>query len=234
MTPPHHAMNLLLVEDETQVADFIQRGLKAEGWSVAVAPDGETAFDLLAHDDYSVMILDVMLGGMSGFDVCRRMRENGDLTPILILTALDGADDRVAGLRIGADDYLVKPFNFSELLARIEALHRRATDFKATPENVHQLKSGALSFDTRSLEVTYEGHRLELTAKERELLRLFMSNPGRVYSRDWIINTIWGGSVDPLTNVVDVYIGRLRKKLGSAGGAIQTVRGAGYRFTPTE
>ena len=234
MTNPGPAMNLLLVEDETRVADFIQRGLKAEGWSVAVAHDAETAFERLAQDDYSVVILDVMLVGMNGFDICHQMRENGDFTPVLILTALDGTDDRVAGLRIGADDYLVKPFNFSELLARIEALHRRATDFKASSQDAHKMKSGALTFDIRSLEVTYQDQPLELTAKERELLKLFMTNPGRVYSRDWIIDAIWGGGVDPLTNVVDVYIGRLRKKLGAAGGAIQTVRGAGYRFTPIE
>jgi DNA-binding response OmpR family regulator len=223
-------VNILLVEDEARVADFIRRGLKAEGWAVSVAPDGETALSLLAVERFDVIVLDLLLPGISGQDVCRRLRAKRDLTPVLMLTALDALDDRVAGLRMGADDYLVKPFDFDELQARIEALARRAAGFAGTESDPQLLTSGSLSFDTRSLEVRCNGQAIDLTPKERDLLRLFLSNPGRIFSRERILNTIWGVNEDPLTNVIDVYIARLRKKLGPDAEAIETVRGAGYRF----
>ena len=223
-------MNLLVVEDEARVADFIQRGLKAEGWTVVVAPDGETALDLISRDDFDVILLDLMLPGMSGQDVCRRLRMSNNFTPMLMLTALDAVDDRVAGLRLGADDYLAKPFDFDELVARIEALVRRAKNFQIEEEDTHILRHGALCFDTRSLEITCADKRIELTAKERDILGLLLANPDRIYSRERILNAVWGANEDPMTNVVDVYVGRLRKKLGSAGDVIETVRGVGYRF----
>ncbi|MEE4378120.1 MAG: response regulator transcription factor [Candidatus Competibacteraceae bacterium] len=223
-------MNLLVVEDEARVADFIQRGLKAEGWTVTVAPDGETALSLIKLDKFDVILLDLMLPGISGQDVCRRLRASKNLTPVLMLTALDAVDDRVAGLRLGADDYLPKPFDFDELVARIEALARRARSFETRELETHVLRSGSLCFDTRSLEVTYDGQRIDLTSKEREILKLLLASPDKIFSRERILNAVWGINEDPMTNVVDVYVGRLRKKLGSSSEAIETVRGVGYKL----
>ncbi len=227
-------MNVLLVEDEVRVADFIQRGLKAEGWSVCVAATGEAALVIVAEGDFDAIVLDLMLPGISGQDVCRRLRARKDSTPILMLSALADVDDRVAGLRMGADDYLSKPFDFDELIARIEALVRRS---RANAEAIPTvLRAGPLSFDTESLEVRCGETPISLTPKERDLLKLFLSSPRKIFSRERILSTLWGFSEDPQTNVVDVYIGRLRKKLGPCGEPIETVRGAGYRYshkTPT-
>jgi DNA-binding response OmpR family regulator len=226
-------MNLLVVEDEARVADFIQRGLKAEGWIVTVAADGETGLNVIERDNFDAIVLDLILPGISGQEVCRRLRANKNLTPVLMLTALDAVDDRVAGLRLGADDYLAKPFNFDELVARVEALVRRVNHFEAKDDKSYILhdETGTLCFNTRSLEVTCAGRRLELTAKERDILKLFLANPDRIYSRERILNAVWGANEDPMTNVVDVYMGRLRKKLGSLGDAIKTVRGVGYKLS---
>ena len=147
-----------------------------------------------------------------------------------MLTALDKVEDRISGLRVGADDYLAKPFDFDELVVRIEALVRRANRFETADEHAHVLQSGPLRFDQRSLEITVDDQRVELSAKERDILKLLLDNPGRVYSRERILNAVWGVSEDPLTNIVDVYISRLRKKLGAGGKLIETVRGAGYRL----
>ena len=222
-------MNLLLVEDETRVADFVQRGLRSEGWTVTLAQSGEDAMELLADDDFDVIVLDLMLPGISGQDVCRRLRAKRDVTPIIMLTAMGDVEDRVRGLKLGADDYLAKPFDFDELVARVEALARRATNGVGEPK-AHVLTVGRLSYDTRSLEVRVDGQVIALSAKEREILHMLMADPGRVYSRERILNALWGVNEDPLTNVVDVYVSRLRKKLGPGGGMIATVRGAGYRM----
>ena len=224
-------MNILVVEDEVRVADFIQRGLRSEGWTVTAAPDGETALDLIEGENFDVVVLDLMLPGISGQDVCRRMRARNNFTPVLMLTALGKTDDRVAGLRIGADDYLAKPFDFDELLARIDALVRRASEFQHADAPAHTLAVGQLTFDLRSLEIKCSDKVIELSAKEREILKFLMSNPGKVYSRERILNALWSLNEDPLTNVVDVYLSRLRKKLGSCGECLQTVRGAGYRLS---
>ncbi len=222
-------MNLLLVEDEARVADFILRGLRAEGWMVTHAPNAETAQELTLQERFDVIVLDLMLPGMPGQDLCRKLRARRDYTPILILSALDELDERVEGLRIGGDDYMVKPFEFDELIARIEALARRSTRF-AQANSGAVLEVGVIALDLESLEATVEGVPLELTGKEREILKLFLSKPGRVFSRERILNTVWGASEDPLTNIVDVYVGRLRRKLGAHGHKLQTVRGAGYRL----
>jgi DNA-binding response OmpR family regulator len=227
-------VNVLLVEDEARVADFVQRGLKAEGWSVSVAPTGESALLMIADACFDVIVLDLMLPGISGQDVCRRLRAKKNRTPILMLSALADVEDRVAGLRMGADDYLPKPFDFDELMARIEALARRSGgvgEAVATPE---VLITGALSFDTRSLEVRCGDTPISLTPKERDLLKLFLSGPRKIFSRERILSTLWGISEDPQTNVVDVYIGRLRRKLGPCGEPIETVRGAGYRYAEND
>ena len=222
-------MNILVVEDEVRVADFIQRGLRAEGWFVSVAADGEAALSLAATEQFDVILLDLMLPGISGQEVCRRLRVRKVLTPILMLTALDAVDDRVAGLRVGADDYLTKPFDFGELVARVEALARRADGFRNARAAPDRLVLGALSLDDDTLEVRCGPRLVELTRKERDILKLFLSHPGKVLSRERILSSVWKTTADPLTNVVDVYIGRLRKKLGPCGEALQTVRGIGYR-----
>lgn len=218
-------MNVLIVEDEPRVADFLRRGLKAEGWAVTHAPDGETALRLLGEGAFDVVTLDLMLPGISGLDLCRAMRARRDPTPVLMLTALDGTDERVAGLRIGADDYLAKPFDFAELLARIEALARRARMSAASTA-----ETGGLVFDPASFRTTVDGAEVELTVKERELLVMFLANRSRVLSRERILNAVWGAQEDPLTNVVDVTVARLRRKIAPHGERIATLRGTGYRF----
>ena len=222
-------MNILLVEDEERVADFVSRGLKAEGWSVEHVPDGETALEVLQAQEFDIVILDLMLPGISGQDVCRKMRARKNFTPVLMLTALDATDERVEGLRIGADDYLNKPFDFDELVARIEALDRRANSYQ-TAEDTGILRHEGIVLNTVSHTVHIDDDPVELTTRERELLMLFLANPGKVFARERILNKVWGSQADPLTNVVDVFVGRLRKKLGAYGLLITTVRGLGYRF----
>jgi len=222
-------MNILLVEDERRVADFIARGLRSEGWLTEHVSTGEAALESLLQHDFDVVLLDLMLPGISGQDVCKTMRARGNHTPVLMLSALDAVTERIAGLRIGADDYLTKPFDFDELVARIEALMRRKTDFKVTTED-YILRFGELTLDAKSFRVSLEGKEIELTARERDILMLFMSNPQKVFARERILNAVWGSQEDPMTNVIDVYIARLRKKLGLHGVLIQTVRGHGYRF----
>jgi DNA-binding response OmpR family regulator len=222
-------MNILLVEDETRVADFLRRGFKGEGWSVDHSLTGEAALDLLAERRFDVAVLDLMLPGISGRDVCQRMRARRDATPVLILTAMDSTEDCVSNLRVGADDYLTKPFDFEELIARIEALHRRAAQ-KPPQTDTNQITFGGLVFDPASFRTTVDGTEVELSVKERDLLVLFLSNPRRVLSRERILNAVWDTQEDPLTNVVDVYVGRLRRKIEPYGDQITTLRGIGYRF----
>ncbi len=223
--------SLLVVEDDPRVADFLGRGLRAEGYRATMARTGPEALDLAEAERFDAILLDVMLPGLDGREVCQRLRMRRDHTPILMLTALDAVEDRVEGLRLGADDYLAKPFAFDELLARLEALIRRSHRFAEAPR---QLVAGDLVFDRESLTVARAGQRIELTSKELALLELLMSAPGRVFSRERILNNVWGLSEDPLTNVVDVYIRRLRRKLDgdSPLSVISTVRGAGYRLDP--
>ena len=223
-------MNILLVEDETRVADFIRRGLSAEGWAVDHAADGEDALEHAASNSYDVILLDLMLPGIQGQDVCRKLRARKSKTPILMLTALDSPEEKVDGLKMGADDYLAKPFDFDELIARVEALHRRATGYTSDAGEAI-LTSGNLTFDRASLQVTVDGAEIELSKKERDLLLLFLTNTGRVLSRERILNSVWGLNADPLTNVVDVYVGRLRRKIGAEGERIVTLRNVGYRMS---
>ncbi len=222
-------MNILLVEDEARVADFIRRGLSAEGWSIDHAADGEDALEHVASNCYDVILLDLMLPGIQGQDVCRKLRARKLQTPILMLTALDSPEEKVDGLKKGADDYLPKPFDFDELIARIEALHRRATGY-AADANETVIESGSLTFDRISLQVMVDGREIYLSKKERDLLLLFLTNTGRVLSRERILNSVWGLNADPLTNVVDVYVGRLRRKIGAEGARIVTLRNVGYRM----
>ena len=222
-------MNILLVEDEARVADFVRRGLAAEGWAVDHAADGEDALECARANSYDVILLDLMLPGIQGQDVCRKLRARKSTTPILMLTALDSPEEKIDGLRMGADDYLAKPFDFEELIARVEALHRRATGY-VSDASENTITSGALTFDRSSLQVTVNGTEIELSKKERDLLLLFLTSKGRVLSRERILNSVWGLNADPLTNVVDVYVGRLRRKIGAEGERIVTLRNVGYRM----
>jgi two-component system OmpR family response regulator len=222
-------VNVLLVEDEPRVADFIDRGLRAESHGVTVAVNGGDGIELAKTGDFDVIILDLMLPDMHGYDVCQRLRQDGQHTPILMLTAMDAIEDKIKGIKIGADDYLTKPFDFDELLVRIEALVRRTRNFT---QNSNVLTVGDLELDRELLEVKRGGEQIKLTAKELAILELLMSTPGRVFSRTRILNQVWGYSEDPLTNVVDVYIARLRRKIDTKGREplIETVRGHGYRL----
>lgn len=231
-------MNILVVEDDARIADFLDRGLRAEGHQVQVARNGPDGL-MLARDALqtsksdsvaTVLLLDIMLPGMSGLDVCQTLRAARFHWPILMLTALGSVEDRVSGLRLGADDYLVKPFEFEELLARLDALSRRSMQPMQALREV--LTVADLELDTRSMRATRSGRVLSLTARELALLELLMSSPGRLFSRERILANVWGNSKDPLTNVVDVYIRRLRSKIdeGFPKPLIHTQRGLGYRL----
>ncbi len=231
-------MNILIVEDDARVAAFLERGLRAEGYRVQVTRNGteglakarEIAQQMHNDATPAVLVLDVMLPDMTGLEVCQTLRAGGVQLPILMLSALGALEDRVAGLRLGADDYLAKPFAFEELLARIEALLRRSRD--AAPAVSSRLMVADLVLDRDTMRVTRAELQLTLTARELALLELLMSAPGRLFSRERILSNVWGTNEDPLTNVVDVYIRRLRSKIddGNAQPLIHTVRGLGYRL----
>jgi DNA-binding response OmpR family regulator len=224
--------HLLVVEDEERVANFVARGLRAEGYTVTVARTGPEGLAVARSGGFAVILLDLMLPGLPGRDVCQSLRAGGDITPILMLTALDAVEDRVDGLRLGADDYLTKPFAFDELVARVEALIRRNRAFQVEPGRLAVLD---LVLDRTTLVVTRAGRPIELTAKELALLELLMSAPGKVWSRARILSNVWGYSSDPLTNIVDVYIRRLRKKLDDEDATlIVTLRGLGYKLDAGE
>jgi DNA-binding response OmpR family regulator len=235
-------MNIILIEDDPRIADFLQRGLKAEGLQVqraATGPEGlalvqETARQALPTQAPTVVILDLMLPGMNGLDICQNLRAQGVPFPILMLTALNSTEDRVTGLRMGADDYLCKPFEFEELLARLEALGRRAQGLHTS--RTSQLQVADIVLDRDSMRASRAGESLNLTARELALLELLMSSPGRLFSRERILSSVWGLNEDPLTNVVDVYIRRLRSKIdeGRPCPLIHTMRGLGYRLEAPE
>jgi DNA-binding response OmpR family regulator len=222
-------MTILIVEDDLRVGDFLARGLKAEGYDVTWARTGGEGLALARHPGADLIVLDLILPGMRGTQICQELRDEGLLTPILMLTALDAVEDRVDGFRAGADDYLTKPFAFEELLARIEALIRRTRNFESKSS---LLCVEDLAYDRDRLLVTRGDRKINLTAKELAILELLMSRPGKVVSRQRILSGVWRQSTDPLTNVVDVYIARLRKKIDSPGEPelISTVRGHGYRL----
>ena len=225
-------MRLLVVEDEEKTAAYLQRGLEENGFVVDVARRGDDGLHMARTVAYDAVVLDVMLPGLDGWAVVTAVRQDNRQTPVLFLTAKDAVDDRVKGLELGADDYLVKPFAFEELLARIEALLRRPRDQK--PAANRTLGVGGLELDRATLRVTRDGQEITLTARELALLELFLTAPGRVLSRERILSNVWGVDEDPLTNVVDVYVRRLRAKVDPPGAAsfITTVRGLGYRLEP--
>lgn len=222
-------MRILIVEDDARVADFLKRGLAAEGHYCVLASDGNEGLQLAQDGDFDMILLDLMLPGIHGHEVCQQLRMNHINTPLMILTAMDTQDDIIDGLRLGADDYMTKPFSFEELLARIESVMRRSD--ARSPENA-RLSAGRVSFDRDALLVEVDGRPIKMTAKEMAILELFMSHPGKLFSRERILSNVWGMNMDPMTNVVDVYIGKVRKKIDPADGdsMIETVRGLGYRF----
>jgi DNA-binding response OmpR family regulator len=224
-------VNILVVEDEPLMADFLRRGLMAEGHAVTVVHDGHEGQAYAQAGAYDIILLDIMLPGRSGLEVCEAMRGSGVAIPVLMLTALDSVPDRVKGLRHGADDYLVKPYAFDELLARIDAVVRRRTHAKHDQRDRRTLAHGDIILDRQTLQITRAGNKLTLTAKEIGILELLLDRPGAVVSRERILNSVWGIHADPLTNIVEVYIGRLRRKLAQHGpAAIETVRSFGYRL----
>jgi DNA-binding response OmpR family regulator len=223
-TGERHPLRILVVEDEPQISNFLRVGLGYEGFSVAVAEDGHEALAELKRFKPQLVILDLMLPGISGMELAERMRADPKLM-IIMLTARDQVEDRIAGLNAGADDYLVKPFDFEELVARIHAVTRR----RGSPEAA-VLKAGQLTLDRESRVVTMNGDAVELTAKEFELLLLFMTHPGRVLSRRFILDQVWGNEFYDENNV-EVYVRYLRRKLGDTEHElIETVRGVGYRL----
>jgi two-component system response regulator MprA len=220
------AERILVVEDEARIASLISRGLRLEGYQVDVAPNGETALDKAFSEPPDLVILDVMLPDLDGLEVCRQLRAAGAEEPVLMLTAKDAIPDRVAGLDAGADDYLVKPFAFDELLARIRALFRRA----APPETNIPLRFADLELNPATRRARRGERDIELTAKEYDVLDLFMRHPNQVLTRDIIYDRIWGYDFGGESNIIEVYIRYLRAKLEAAGEPrlIHTVRGVGY------
>lgn len=218
---------ILIVDDDEKIISMLRRGLAFEGYDVLTASNGAEGLKVILSEDPDVVVLDVMMPQVDGFEALRRLREGGSTTPVLMLTAKDEVENRVKGLDTGADDYLVKPFALEELLARVRALLRRKT---GDDSSNHRLTYEDLIMDTDAREVIRSAQRLELTAKEFELLHLFMQNPKRVLSRDLIMDKIWGYDYSGESNVLEVYIAMLRQKTEEHGGKrlIQTIRGAGY------
>ncbi|HKC54650.1 MAG TPA: response regulator transcription factor [Vicinamibacterales bacterium] len=223
-------MRVLLVEDEPHAAQVLAKGLRERAYAVDVAADGETALFQVGTTDYDALILDLMLPRVDGLAVCRSIRGGGNHVPILMLTARDAVESRIEGLDCGADDYLVKPYDFGELLARLRALIRRGRQ----PVLPERLVVGSLAVNTRSRSAAVRGTDLVLTAKEYALLEYLARRAGDVVSRGDIAEHVWDEHYDPLSNVVDVYIQRLRRKLDAAGeeSIIRTRRGEGYQLTP--
>ncbi len=218
---------IVVVDDDQKITSLLRRSLAFEGYEVLTADNGVEGLQLLMGKEPDLIILDIMMPQLDGWEVCRRIREGGSKTPILMLTAKDDISERVKGLDLGADDYLVKPFALEELLARVRALLRRNSE-KATPAN--QLSFEELVLDMDAREAIRAGRTIELTSKEYELLLMFMQNPRRVLTRDTIMEKIWGYDFSGESNVLEVYIAMLRQKLEEGGGSrlIQTVRGTGY------
>jgi DNA-binding response OmpR family regulator len=226
-------VHVLVVEDDPAISRFVVRGLREEQYRVDLAEDGPSAERLASDGMYDAIVLDVLLPGLDGFEVCRRLRAHGIDAPVLMLTARDGVPDRIQGLDAGADDYLVKPFAFDELLARLRALTRRGR----TRQLDTALRYGPVALDTSTHTATAGSAALELSATEYRLLEHLLRHPEAIVSRDQLAEHVWGGDYDPFSNVADVYIGYLRRKLRAAGIAtplIHTIRGLGYMLKARE
>lgn len=217
---------ILIAEDEPRIASFIAKGLTASGLGSEVASDGASALALALRGDHDLLVLDIGLPGMDGFEVLTRLRQSGSAMPVIILTARDSASDTIAGLEGGADDYMPKPFSFGELLARIRLRLRTAS--QATDAGVSEIVVGGIRLDLRSRQVRVKGRVTDLSSREFVLLETFLRHPGHVLSREQLLSHVWGYDFDPGSNVVDVYVRYLRRKIGA--DAIETVRGMGYRL----
>ncbi len=223
-------MKILVIEDDRRIASFLERGLVAEGHQVAVENDGRDGLERARSDEFDLIVLDRMLPYIDGLEVCRLLREESRSVYILMLTAKDSLQDKIDGLKGGADDYLTKPFAFDELLARIGALQRR----RAAPDTEKPLRIGGLVLEPQSHRVTKGGVAIDLTVREFELLHYLMTNADRVVSRERLLNSVWEYGFDPGTKIVDVYVRYLRKKIDGPEGEpslIQTVRGIGYMMS---
>ncbi len=215
--------SILIIEDEERIASFVEKGLRANGFATSVAPDGAHGLSLASSGGFDLVILDLGLPDFDGLSLLRRLREGGSRVPVIILTARDGVRDTVEGLDGGADDYMTKPFRFEELLARVRARLRE----EGAPAETH-LTVGDLTLDLRMRQVRVDGSAVELSAREFALAELFFRHPGQVLSREQILSHVWGYDFDPGSNVVDVYVGYLRKKIGSE--RISAIRRMGYRL----
>ncbi len=217
--------SILVVEDEARISTFVEKGLTAAGYATTVVTDGRSALDYLATGSFDLVLLDVGLPGLDGFEVLRRFRAGGATTPVIMLTARTSVDDTVTGLDGGANDYLPKPFKFDELLARIRVRLREAGQ-QGAAETV--LRHGEITLDLRARRITVDGTTLDLSAREFGLAEQFLRHPDQVLSREQLLSRVWGFDFDPGSNVVDVYVRYLRAKIGA--DRIETVRGMGYRL----
>ena len=214
---------ILIAEDEARISSFIQKGLRAHGLTTTVASDGVEALQLALSDEFDLMILDIGMPQLDGFTVLQALRSASSMLPVIILTARDGVEDTVAGLRGGADDYMAKPFRFDELLARVQLRLRTPTSAAPTV-----LSHDGITLDLRTRRLHLDGTVADLTAREFALAEIFLTNPGQVLSREQLLSRVWGYDYDPGSNIVETYIRYLRRKLGA--DRIETVRGMGYRL----
>jgi DNA-binding response OmpR family regulator len=217
---------ILIVEDEPRIASFVAKGLRADGYVATVAADGREGLDRALSGEFDLMVLDIGLPGLDGFEILDQLRSQGSHLPVIVLTARDSVTDTVSALEGGADDYMPKPFRFAELLARVRLRLRQSGDPASTHDDV--LEAGGVRLDLRTRRATVEDRVLDLSAREFALTEMFMLNPGQVLSREQLLDQVWGFDFDPGSNVVDVYVGYLRRKFGA--DTIATVRGMGYRF----
>ncbi len=224
-------MKILIVEDDLKILSFVKKGLKEQGFTVEASSDGDEGYELALMGAFDVIVLDIMLPGRDGLSVLRGLRDKKNTVPVILLTARSAVDERVEGLNLGADDYLTKPFYMEELIARIHAAVRRASG-----KRLSVLAAGDITVNLISREVRRKEHDIALTAREFGLLELLVRSPGRVFTRTQLLEHVWGYDFDPETNVVDVTIRRLRKKIDPSGGPslIETVRGVGYRLRGEE
>jgi len=224
-------VHILFVEDEAKIANFVQAGLKEQGFVVDYCDNGDEGYTRALDNEYDALVLDIMVPGKDGLSILKNLRRKGQNVPIILLTARNELDDRLEGLNLGADDYIAKPFFVEELVARIHAVVRRSAG-----DRQNLVCVGPIKLDRITREATCNQHIVELTTREFNLLEYLMRSPGRVFTRTQILEHIWGYDFNPNTNVVDVCVQRIRKKIDSIGGAswIESIRGVGYRFRQSE